>query len=86
VDKIQTSNTTHVLTLSHTSQRERKCVYRQAVGHVVIIESVESGRFTQPWETWSAFSYGLTPFPVMGHLFSRPHPNFIFIFLIIDEK
>lgn len=61
MDKIQPSNTTR----AHTSRREREA----AVGHVVIMESVESGRFTQPWETRSAFSYSLTPFPEMGHLF-----------------
>lgn len=60
---------TRAHSLSHILESERASVYRKAVGHVVIMESVEWGRFTQPWETRSAFGYGLTPFPETGHLF-----------------
>ncbi len=70
---------TRAHTLSRILESERASVYRKAVGHVVIMESVESGRFTQPWETWSAFGYGLTWFPETGHLFIWPHPNCIFL-------
>ncbi len=67
---------TRAHTLSRILESERASVYRKAVGHVVIMESVESGRFTQPWET-------LLDFQKRDTYLSDHTPIVFFLLLII---